>query len=245
MTVRLVLLAAFAALTGPVAAKEPPEATPAGFPYPVVVLLRDASVQEELRLKERQKKTIREVIAQVDEPLWLLRDVPPRQAWDKTGPLVAKVEFAAQQVLDDSQRRRFEQILLQAMGSAALGRPAVARELKLMPEQQQQLAAIDESAQRELRELQEKVKAGQEKDGSAKTSAILAQQQQRRAAVLTELQKQQWAVLGGKPFDFSRVRQVGVVAPELRAVEAWVNSAPMTIASLRGRVVALHFWTFG
>ena len=33
--------------------------------------------------------------------------------------------------------------------------------------------------------------------------------------------------------------------PELQGVTEWVNSKPLTLAGLKGRVVVLHFWTFG
>jgi cytochrome c biogenesis protein CcdA/thiol-disulfide isomerase/thioredoxin len=33
-------------------------------------------------------------------------------------------------------------------------------------------------------------------------------------------------------------------APELRGITAWINSPPLTMASLRGKVVLVHFWTF-
>ncbi len=34
-------------------------------------------------------------------------------------------------------------------------------------------------------------------------------------------------------------------APELKGITAWINSQPLTMASLRGKVVLVHFWTFG
>lgn len=34
-------------------------------------------------------------------------------------------------------------------------------------------------------------------------------------------------------------------APELTGITAWINSEPKTIAALRGKVVLVHFWTFG
>ena len=34
-------------------------------------------------------------------------------------------------------------------------------------------------------------------------------------------------------------------APELRGITAWINSEPISVASLRGKVVLVHFWTFG
>ena len=36
----------------------------------------------------------------------------------------------------------------------------------------------------------------------------------------------------------------GMTAPEL-AAGAWVNSAPLTMQGLRGRVVLVEFWTYG
>ena len=34
-------------------------------------------------------------------------------------------------------------------------------------------------------------------------------------------------------------------APEIRGISAWINSDPLTLAALRGKVVLVHFWTFG
>jgi thiol-disulfide isomerase/thioredoxin len=33
-------------------------------------------------------------------------------------------------------------------------------------------------------------------------------------------------------------------APEFAGITAWINSDPLTMASLRGKVVLVHFWTF-
>ena len=37
---------------------------------------------------------------------------------------------------------------------------------------------------------------------------------------------------------------VGVTAPEI-AGGPWINSPPLTLAGLRGRVVLVEFWTYG
>jgi len=36
----------------------------------------------------------------------------------------------------------------------------------------------------------------------------------------------------------------GTAAPDV-AAESWVNSKPLTIADLKGRVVLVEFWTYG
>ena len=40
-------------------------------------------------------------------------------------------------------------------------------------------------------------------------------------------------------------RPSGPLAPELTGGGAWINSAPLTLASLKGRVVLIDFWTYG
>jgi hypothetical protein len=42
----------------------------------------------------------------------------------------------------------------------------------------------------------------------------------------------------------AQVPRVGTTAPEV-AGAPWVNSAPLTLAALRGRVVLVEFWTYG
>jgi ABC-type nitrate/sulfonate/bicarbonate transport system substrate-binding protein len=39
--------------------------------------------------------------------------------------------------------------------------------------------------------------------------------------------------------------RMGTPAPELSGGGGWINSAPLTLAALRGRVVAVEFWTYG
>lgn len=38
--------------------------------------------------------------------------------------------------------------------------------------------------------------------------------------------------------------RVGTPAPEITGAP-WINSAPLTMAGLRGRVVLVEFWTYG
>ncbi len=35
------------------------------------------------------------------------------------------------------------------------------------------------------------------------------------------------------------------VAPELEGIDGWINSQPLSLRALRGKVVFLDFWTFG
>jgi ABC-type nitrate/sulfonate/bicarbonate transport system substrate-binding protein len=42
----------------------------------------------------------------------------------------------------------------------------------------------------------------------------------------------------------AQVPRPGTLAPDL-ASGPWINSAPLTLAALRGRVVLVEFWTYG
>jgi hypothetical protein len=34
-------------------------------------------------------------------------------------------------------------------------------------------------------------------------------------------------------------------APELKGINEWINSKPLSLSDLKGKVVVVHFWTFG
>ena len=61
-----------------------------------------------------------------------------------------------------------------------------------------------------------------------------------RALVLAALLA---AALANGPASAQALR-IGAPAPEV-AGDPWINSAPLTMQGLRGRVVLVEFWTFG
>jgi hypothetical protein len=42
----------------------------------------------------------------------------------------------------------------------------------------------------------------------------------------------------------AQVPRAGTAAPEVTG-SPWINSAPLTLSALRGRVVLVEFWTYG
>jgi len=43
----------------------------------------------------------------------------------------------------------------------------------------------------------------------------------------------------------SALKVATATAPEIRGITKWFNSAPLTLAGLRGKVVLVDFWTYG
>jgi peroxiredoxin len=197
----------------------------AEIPAPAFIMLmiaRDPAVQSELRLQQKQIDDVAAAVAEVDQPFWLLRDVPVAKSAKQLDELQSKFERRLRAVLTSTQLDRLNQIILQARGYKALTSSEIAQRLKLS---NQQVG--------EIRSVVARAKGAETVDAEA-VHAILSSEQQAELSALI-----------GKSFDLSRVARIGAVAPELQGANTWINSQPQTIAGLRGKVVVVHFWAFG
>ena len=213
---------------------------------PSVLLIRDPSIRAELRLSEEQDRKIRKLMDVVDGPLWGLRDLPPAESNAQFKPLLGKAERELEGILKPDQGRRLRQIVLQARGISGMVDPDVPDRLGLTAAQRGKVRDILAQTHKAVRALEHRAR----EEGRAEHHLQAARKLRTRQdgaimALLTDAQKRRcWALLG-KPFDLSRVKPIAIKAPELREATAWINSKPLTLAELRGRVVAVHFWTFG
>lgn len=206
-------------------------------PYLALMLVRDPAVHRELKLSRQQGQRIAAAVEEVDNDFWRLRDLPTAKSGEDLERLFRVLRKRMKESLSDKQRARFEQILLQARGHKALASTDVADYLKLTTDQRD---AIRRTLIATTRTPASDAKEKGSSKGSSKKSAS-----QQVFDHLTPEQVTRWNTLVGASFNFDRVRQIGCVAPELRGVEAWINSDPLTLEDQRGKVVALHFWAYG
>lgn len=215
---------------------------------PTVYLLRDPAIHQELRLDSNAKQAILELAADANEPFWQLRNATP----DK-GPGAENLKLLRSQLnerlvksISSSQRERLRQIALQLQGTAAFSQPEVLEQLTLSDTQQKKLTKLLEDYESELQEL--RVQAGSGKNLAELNRRARKMQSDLGKGVqgtLNATQKERWRNLLGKSFDASRLLPLAATAPELRDVSTWVNGRPLTLKELRGKVVVLHFYTFG
>ncbi|HVU86720.1 MAG TPA: redoxin domain-containing protein [Pirellulales bacterium] len=196
-------------------------------PTLVVQLVRDPAVQQELDLEATEADAVDALVADVEYKLFLLRDVPATEKTIERNALAERVENGLRQTLRQPQRKRLSELLLRAQGYPALAAPPYAETLKLSRAQVDSITKLLNAAKQ------------------AKAGTPAANLDKQVLGVLNREQNEQLTHLAGEPFDLSQVQVVACKAPELRDVERWINAQPQSFASLKGRVVAMHFWAFG
>ena len=66
----------------------------------------------------------------------------------------------------------------------------------------------------------------------------------RGAVVLGGIAMVALLLVAGVPAVMGQLVRVGAAAPEI-ASGGWVNSGPLSLEALRGKVVLVEFWTYG
>jgi peroxiredoxin len=221
----LISLVLFAASVG--AVETPPLADP------TIILIRDDAVRTELACTPEQKKSLDELLGKHNRMLLAIRDVSPSGA-DKTAqPALAEIRGELAKLFTDEQKLRLQGLTLQAQGYDALLRKDIVEAIKLTDEQQARLKEI--SAR--FRE--------QAKEANADVPALQAARHKEVITVLTPEQQNQYGTLLGEAFDFTKVVKSPAWAPEFVGIEEWINTEPLKMADLKGKVVVVHFFAFG
>lgn len=215
-----------------------------GNPY--LFLIREPEVWSELKLTEKQRQALTAVNAKVDGPLLSLRNWPNEAADKKFVELVSETEQGAKRILSDEQQLRLQQICLRVQGIDCLLVPPIAEGLRLSAEQKSTLTRIVNDTRAAVLELRKQADSGKPREPLEKEYARkVADKQKQMLAELDDKQREQLNNLLGKSFDRSRIGKFSFKAPELATGGEWINSKPLTLAGLKGQVVAIQIWAFG
>ena len=193
---------------------------------PLVCLLRDPVVRNELNITAEQATRIDTALSEVDYPLWGARDAQDPQLLQACANACDHLEEHVAKIMTPAQRQRLDGIWLQAQGWPVVLLPRFATDLKLSDDQKKLIRS----------ELAAAAKQG----GNAANDA-----NQKVKESLTADQQRLLQERIGTPFRTSDIRQRPCRAPELTAVDEWINSEPLELGKLKGKVVAVHFWAFG
>lgn len=212
---------------------------------PFLFLVRDPMVHEDLELTEEQQAQVNQLNDRIDPLMWTLRNKQPAKMAQIMERATTETKTSLKKFLSREQYRRIQQIELWVLGMKSLLKENIAKYLKLESNQSDQIRPIIQVAQKKMADLQRELNDGGDADElNSQFREVQVNQQQDIVAILTNEQKQKWLKALGKQIDTSKLGRVKFRAPELETSAGWVNSEPLTMEQLKGKVVALHFYAF-
>ena len=246
---RLVILAGLLVLASvvPSAAWSQAAAQSGLVPQNLLGLVHAPEIHAELGLSDQQVRQLEDLFATIDGDWFRARIRPAEEQYATLGKLESRVREWFLQNASPAQATRLQELELQSQGTRCLLRQDVATKLQLDKIQQSQLldlankvAAAQSALQKATLENKSQAIAGLNK---RLANATKAEQQAARKIVKPE-QIRMFTELIGKPFDTSKLERIYPMAPEFVPVDDWINSAPLTLKELRGKVVLVHFYAY-
>jgi len=217
----------------------------ASLPEPYLMLIRDPVVHGELKLDDEQTKAVNALTDELDPRMWRTRNQPPQKAEEEIRKLTAVAEERMAEILSFAQGKRLEQIRYRVAGMEALLGEKVSEKLKLAADQESQIEKLIQKTEKAADALRRKARDSNDREKLLFQAAMIAFEQERQiATILSREQRIRLRAMIGSTLRIWRLGCVKFRPPELRE-DAWVNSEPLTFADVRGKVVAVHFWTYG
>jgi len=214
-------------------------------PRQLLALLHAPETQQELKLTKQQVIELEALFAEIDA-LWFPSRIQPLE---KQFEIIESLEQKVQDWFDKhttkQQQVRLRQIELQSQSVRMLLRNDVAAELKLDAKQQQRIAELAKANDEARKLAQQAVSRGEAVvDLQKKVTESAKAEQDAVKKVLSSGQRQQLAGILGESFDLASLKRIYPMAPEFVPVDTWINSTPLTMKGLRGKVVLVHFYAF-
>lgn len=219
----------------------------ASLPPVLLQMIRDDSVHRELDLDATQRNQVLTALPDIDGPWFRSRNLPADRQQQEIDRLTKQMETQLAKILRQSQQDRLHQLEYQALGTRMVLRQDVAEKLNLTPHQLTRFAETFQSTDTKANELQNQIRKGEKKadDANRELGRIKIQERQSVVGQLTSEQKNTLGSLAGSPFDFSRVKRMYPMAPELSLEGVtWIQGGPLKLEELRGKVIAVHFYAF-
>lgn len=246
---RAILLSLSAVVLISVANASQPESVSKEFrplvPRQMMPLLHTPEIHQELKFSKTQVAELESLFAEIDGSWFQSRILSA----EKQLPILDSIDQRVHQWLADhatkEQRARLLQIELQAQSVRMLLREDLADQIKLESSQQNRFAELARATAVAQAALQTALNEGASSDDlQSKATAAAKAEQEAVKKVLKLDQQKELAQLLGEPFELSKLNRIYPMAPEFVAVTSWVNSKPLTLKELRGKVVLVHFYAF-
>ncbi len=215
------------------------------IPQHLLGLMHAPEVHKELKLSDAQLASLEALFEEIDGTWFRARIKPAEQQREIISQLEARVRQLVMRIGTREQLRRLTQLEYRAQGTRMLLRDDLGRMIGMQPEQRQKLVDLATAVDKATKDLQTATMKNEPTGSLQATLSQLSRAEQ--SAPQTLLNQQQFRKLSqliGSPFDTSKLSRIYPMAPELESVQHWINSRPLTLKQLRGKVVLLHFYAF-
>jgi Spy/CpxP family protein refolding chaperone len=162
-----------------------------------LLLLRQKSVQKELKLSDDAVKKIMEFTNKESDEYGKALKMAEKERTAKFNELEMTNKKFLEDNLSAEQRKRLEQITLQVTGLYQLGRQEVVKALNLTEEQQNKFEDLQKETRKALEEI---INAPDRAGKTEKLSTLREETSKKIMAVLTDAQKAKVREIVGEPF---------------------------------------------
>jgi hypothetical protein len=142
-------------------------------------------------------KKVQELMEKQRDNFTGLRDLSPEDRRKKFEEIAKANDKALADILKPEQMKRTKQISLQVRGGRAFADPEVVEALKFTAEQKDKIKAIQEEAQKEMRDL---FQGGNREEARKKIAELRKSTDAKLNELLNTEQKAKWKELTGEPF---------------------------------------------
>lgn len=214
-------------------------------PQYLLSLVHAPEVHKDLKLSDKQVGDLEGLLQRIDGKWFPARILPVDQQRAVTRELESQVWEWFGHAATVDQRQRLRQLECYAQGERMLLRSDMAKRVGLQSSQHQKLATLARAADEsklalasiqfgdpQLKSLQDKMEKATKAERDGLKKIVRPEQWQKLKSFL------------GDPFDPTRLKRIYAMAPEFAPVEHWINSSPLTMGELRGKVVVVHFYAF-
>lgn len=173
-------------------------------------MISNKSVQEELKLDDKQVEKAKEISAKVQEKMAELRDSSDLQNLEGPArfqkmqelmkPINDETTKAVSELLKPEQSKRLKQITLQQQGAFAFQNPEFQKEMKFTDDQKAKLKDVQDATNKRMQEIREEA-AGDFQAMREKMTEMRKETLEKIMGLLTDDQKKDWKEKTGAPFE--------------------------------------------
>ncbi|QEG32823.1 redoxin domain-containing protein [Bythopirellula goksoeyrii] len=215
------------------------------IPRHLLSIVHAPEVHQELGLSDVQVTDLEKLFSEIDSRWFAARILP----WQQQSAIVAELEgriwdwFSTNTRPD--QQERLQQLEYYSQAGRMLLRVDLAKQIGLQPAEQESLAKLASDVQVAEQKLQN-TQYGDPEIPAYQSELLKATEAEREGLTkyLTPSQQEQLSEILGDAFDTTKLKRIYPMAPEFVDVKHWLNSEPLKMAELRGKVVLVHFYAF-